>query len=77
MLASMAVPSIIHFKANICIALVVFLLVATLSSCQKKCCDCSTSEIFTKDICNDELPAGFTSWEACREALQEGGCTCD
>gem|GEM_PF-2786841 len=55
-----------------------FMLLACtmLMACEKKCCDCSKSEIYNRDICEDQLPAGFTSWEVCRDAMQDGGCVC-
>jgi hypothetical protein len=56
--------------------LLAFALFAGFTSCEKKCCDCSKSEIYEKDICEDQLPAGFTSWEVCRDAMQDGGCVC-
>lgn len=46
-------------------------------SCGKKCCNCVGSEIYMKDICEDTMPVGFTSWDACRSALREGGCICE
>lgn len=67
-----------HFRPfYLRMALAALPMMALLPACSPRCCDCSTSEIFTKNICEDNMPAGFTSWEACSGALEQGGCRCD
>ena len=69
----------VHFMCSASFVLKLLLaltLMVGFISCEKKCCDCSKSEIYEKDICEDQLPAGFTSWEVCRDAMQDGGCMC-
>lgn len=45
----------------------------TVSSCNtQECCTWNGAE-----VCEDDLPAGFTDWDAYKAAVEAGGGNCD